>query len=289
MALRSNWEEFLRLSLISVPVRAYNAAAPGRGKIGFHLLHKGCNSRIRYQKVCPVHGEVTKDEIVSGYEYAKGQYIIIDPKELEKLRTETDKAISIDTFLEPDALDPIYYTERSYYLVPAGKAGQKPFAMLQKIMADQKRYAIAQVVFAGREQLVVVRPLDKLLLMTMLQYADQVKKPAAFADEAPDVTISGKEMELAENLVAASTTADFDLGRYEDTYTSKLRALIEAKAAGRKIVAPAAEEEPQIINLMDALRRSLDRAQKGHALAPRHGGTRGAKRPRKASHKRKTG
>jgi DNA end-binding protein Ku len=289
MNLRPNWEGFLRLNLVSVPVRAFNAAAPARGKIGFHLLHKGCNNRIRYQKVCPVHGEVSKDEIVSGYEYAKGEYIVIDATEIEKLRSDSDKTITIDTFIEPDALDPLYYTERSYYLVPAGKAGQKPFAILQSIMGEQNRYAIGHVVFAGREHLVVVRPLDELLTMTMLQYAAQVKKPATFAEEVPDIKIAGKELELAESLVAASTTDDFDLARYEDTYTSTLRALIEAKAAGREIVAPVTEEEPKIINLRDALRRSLDRARKGRAPKPRQAGKRRAKQPRKAARKRKTG
>src|SRR5262249_1861584 len=187
MAVRSNWEGFLRLNLVSVPVRAFSANVQGRGKIGFHLIHKTCNSRIRYQKVLPIHGEVNKDEIVSGYEYAKGEYIIVDPVEQNKLRTENDKAINIETFFRPEALDPIYYTERSYYLVPNGKVAQKPFAMLQKVMSNQNRYAVAQIVFAGREQLVLVRPIHDLLLMTMLSYDSQIKKPSAFEDEAPDV------------------------------------------------------------------------------------------------------
>src|SRR5438445_448220 len=161
MALRSNWEGFLRFNLISVPVRAYSASTTGRGKIAFHQIHKGCGSRIKYKKVCPIHGEVSKDEIVSGYEIAKGEYVIVDPEELDKLRTENDKAISIDTFIRPESIDPIYFSERSYYLAPNGKVGQKPFAVLQKVMQDEKRFAVAQVVFAGREQLVLLRPVDK--------------------------------------------------------------------------------------------------------------------------------
>src|SRR5437868_10199587 len=113
MALRSNWEGYLRFNLVSVPVRAYSASVQARGKIGFHLLHKDCNQRIRYQKVCPVHGEVSKDEIVSGYEFEKGEYVIIDPKELEKMRAGSDKTINVTTFIKPEALDPIYFTERS--------------------------------------------------------------------------------------------------------------------------------------------------------------------------------
>src|SRR5437899_838486 len=99
MAGRPNWEGYVRLNLISMPVRAFTAAVPGRGKIGFHLIHKTCNSRIHYQKVCPIHGEVRKDEIVSGYEYAKGEYILVDPAEMDKLRSENDKAINIAMFI----------------------------------------------------------------------------------------------------------------------------------------------------------------------------------------------
>src|SRR5439155_8871690 len=121
MALRSNWEGFLRFNLISVPVRAYSAATTGRGKIAFHQIHKGCGNRIRYQKVCPVHGEVTKDDIVSGYEISKGEYVLVEPDELDRLRTDNDKAISIETFIKPDVLDPIYSGHRSYYLPTNGK------------------------------------------------------------------------------------------------------------------------------------------------------------------------
>ena len=238
MALHSNWEGFLRFNLISVPVRAYSAAVTGRGKIAFHQIHKDCNSRIQYKKFCPIHGEVTKDDIVSGYEISKGEYVLVDPEEIDKLRTENDKAINIDTFIRSDAIDPIYFTERSYYLVPSGKVGQKPYAVLQKVMTEHERSAVGQVVFAGREQLVLLRPLDGLLAMTMLSYDSQVKKPTSFEDEAPEVEITDKELKLAESLVEASTADHFDFSQYHDTYTSKLKELIEAKTSGRKIVAP---------------------------------------------------
>src|SRR5947209_6195920 len=102
MALHSNWEGFIRLNFVTVPVRAYNATAARRGKVALHMIHASCRNRIRYQMTCPVHGEVKRSEIVSGYEYAKNEYIAVDPKELDKLRTENDKAITIDTFIAPD-------------------------------------------------------------------------------------------------------------------------------------------------------------------------------------------
>src|SRR5262245_22020078 len=122
MALRSSWEGFLRLNLISVPVKAFSATQSGGGRIGFHQIHAKCKNRIRYKKVCPVHGEVTNDEIVSGYEVAKGQHVLIKPDELKKLRGDADKSIDIDVFVKPGDVDPLFFTDRSYFLTPSGKA-----------------------------------------------------------------------------------------------------------------------------------------------------------------------
>lgn len=278
MALRPSWEGFLRFNLVSVPVKAYSASVSGRGKIGFHLIHAKCKSRIRYQKVCPIHGEVSNDEIVSGYEYAKGQYVLIDPAELKKLRPGADKAINVDVFILPGALDPLHYTEQSYYLTPVGTAGQKPYAVLQKVMAAENRYAVATMVFAGREHVVVIRPVGGLLVVTVLSYDAQMKKPATFQDEVPDVQVSAEEVKLARTLIEASTAEDFDFAKYRDEYTSQVKELIEAKAAGKNIVAGRTEEEPAVINLMDALRQSLDRAK--HRPAKRQSKKARAKVPR---------
>src|SRR5213078_3806872 len=142
MASRSVWKGFLRFSLVAVPVRAYTAAASGGGGVALNQLHSVCNSRIQYKKSCPIHGEVPSGEIVSGYEYTKGQYVVVDTDELSKLRSEDDKAITIDTFISPTAIDPVYYTGKTYYLVPDGPVGQKPYALLQQAMVDEKRHAV---------------------------------------------------------------------------------------------------------------------------------------------------
>ena len=185
MALRSSWEGFLKLNLLSVPVKAYSVNVGGRNKIAFHQIHAGCGSRIRHQKVCPVHGEVTKDEVVSGYEYAKGKYVLIEPEELNKVRKEDDKSITIDLFIHPDALDPIYFTGRSFYLTPDGAVGQKPYEVLQRVMKDQQRYAVVRIILSGRQQIALVRPVEGLLVMSILNYDDQVKKPSAFRMKRP--------------------------------------------------------------------------------------------------------
>lgn len=150
MPAYSAWEGYLRLNLLSIPVKAYSATVAGKGKIGFHLIHAKCHSRIRYKKVCPIHGEVSNDEIVSGYEVADGRYVLIDRKDLAKLRPDADKAITIDVFIRPDALDPIYFTGRTYYLTPDGEAGRHSYAVLRKVMADDGRYGVATMVLAGR-------------------------------------------------------------------------------------------------------------------------------------------
>ncbi len=285
MAARPSWDGFLKFNLIAVPVKAYGAMKSGGGKIGLHLIHKGCNSRIRYKKVCPIHGEVNDGEIVSAYERAKGEYIVVDADERKGLRLENDKAIAIDVFIRPAALDPIYFSDRTYYLVPDGQVAQKPYTVLREAMARDNRYAIAQVVMSGQGRIAVVRPMGPLLAMTLLSFEEQIKKPSAFADEVVDETPSAQETKLAEALIEAATAKKFDLGRYKDEYTAKLVKLLETKGRSKKRVVNAPnEEEPAVINLMDALRESLKAAQ--HADKP--------KRAKKSSagprhSKRKTG
>jgi DNA end-binding protein Ku len=261
MASRPSWEGFLTFNLISIPVKAYAAAAAGGGKIGFHLLHAGCNQRIRYKKVCPIHGEVNNDEIVSGYEYAKGEYVTVQSAERSKLREKDDKSIAIDTFVPPDAIDPLYFSGRTYYLVPSGPAAQKPYAVLMEAMASHDRHAVAQVVFSGRGQVAIVRPLGGLLAMTLLSYESQVKPPDAFADEVGEATVSAEERKLAAALLESATTGEFDLARYKDDYAARLAKLIEKKSHGASRRAATDHGHPPVMDLMEALKKSLSRAQ----------------------------
>jgi DNA end-binding protein Ku len=261
MAARSSWKGFLRLSLVSIPVKAYTATSSDGSDIRLNQLHAECHSRIQYKKNCPIHGEVKADEIVSGYEYSKGQFVVIDPAELEKLRTEDDKAINIDTFIDPDALDPIYSSGRSYYLVPDGPVGLKGYALLQRAMVDEGRQAIARVVLHSREQTVLLRPLDNLIVMSVLNLDNQVTKPSAFEDDVPPAAVVPEELQLTKSLIDASTAKQFDFSKYKDVYTEKLTKLIEAKVAGEEVVATPVHEHAQIINLMDALRQSVEKAQ----------------------------
>jgi DNA end-binding protein Ku len=261
MAARSSWKGFLRLSLVSVPVKAYTATSSGGGEISLNQIHKDCHSRIKYQKVCPIHGELTSDAIVSGYEFAKGQYVVIDPEEIEKLRPESDKAIQIDAFASAASVDPSYFSGKGYYLLPDGPVALKPYALLCQGMKEQGAFGIGKVVMHNRDQVVLLRPQGKLLSMNLLYLDSQVVKPAAFEPDVPDQELSGEELNLVRTLIKASTPRKVDLAQYRDSYTEKLTQLIEAKVQGKEIVTPPAEESAQIINLMEALRKSVAQVQ----------------------------
>ena len=281
MALRSSWRGHLRLSLVSVPVQAFTANESGGGEIHFNQLHAECHSRIRYKKVCPIHGEVTQQEIVSGYEYEKGQYVVVEPEELAKLRQESERAINIDTFIRPEQIDPLFFEGRSYFLVPDGKAGQKPYAVLRQGLEDRNVYGLARTVLGGREDLTLLRNLGQLLTLTMLRYDSQVRDPESFEDQIAEAKVSAEELRLAEMLIDASTVEHFDFSKYEDEYTQRLKELIEAKVEGREVVAsPATEEGPQVINLMDALRKSVQQTNGPAASSQRRG------KKRSASHRK---
>ncbi|HEY1603946.1 MAG TPA: Ku protein [Pirellulales bacterium] len=258
---RYSWKGFLRLSLVSVPVQAITTEERASGGIALHQLHDKDHSRIRYVKTCPVHGVVSNDEIVSGYEVSKDEYVVIEPAELDVLRTPAEKAITLDTFVSPETIDPVYFSGRHYYLVPDGEAGVKPYAVLHRAMASQDKWGIGQAVIFGREHLVLVRAQDELLSLNVLNYADQVRSSEGLVEG--DAHVSATELHLAETLIKASLTKKFDIAKYRDEYVHKLRTLIEAKVEGRELVTPPGAEEPVVVNLMDALRASVAKAHRG--------------------------
>ncbi|MGE3809313.1 MAG: Ku protein, partial [Gemmataceae bacterium] len=219
MAARSSWKGFVKLSLISIPVKAYTATASGGGEIHLNQIHADCHSRINYKKTCPKHGEVSGDAIVSGYEFAKGQFVVIDPEELDKLRTESDKAVKIDAFVDHEQVDPIYFSGRTYYLVPDGPVGHKPYALLQRALEETRRFALCRVVMHGKEHTLLLRPIGKLLGMTMLNFDSQVNKPANYEEDVPDVEVAPEEMALIKQLVDAQTKKSLDYSTYKDDYT----------------------------------------------------------------------
>ncbi len=260
MPLRTSWKGFIKLSLVSVPVKAVTANASG-AQIRLNQLHCDCNSRIAYKKVCPVHGEVSNDQIARGYEHAKGQYVVIEDEELEKLRSKGDHSVNIEGFVAPDALDPVYHAGRTYYLLPDGAVGQKPYRLLLRGMEESQVHALAQVVISQREQLVLLRPVDGMLAMTVLNHEAKVKPADQFRDEVEDAECTAEELQLARMLIDASRLQEFEYGSYTDRYVEKLTELIQLKVQGQEVVQAEDVEEPKIINLMEALKQSVAEAQ----------------------------
>jgi len=262
MAPRTSWKGFLKLSLVSVPVKAFTANNTSE-EVRLNQLHDGCHNRVRYKKVCPEHGELKANEIVSGYEYSKDQYVVIDPEEVQKLRSISDRSINIDGFVSPDDVDPVYFAGKAYYLMPDGAAGGKPYALLLRGMVDANVIGIAQVVLSGREQLVMIRPVENMLVMTVLSYAKRVRAIDEFTREIGQQKMTKEELALADTLIKASIIDGFDIERYKDEYVEKLQKLIQMKIDGEEIVQVPDVEEPKIINLMDALKKSVAEAQLG--------------------------
>lgn len=302
MAPRSSWKGYLKLSLVSVPVKAYTASGSGTNEIRLNQLHEVCHSRIKYQKTCPIHGPVDNDEIVSGYEFAKDQYVVIDPDEVKKLRPGGDRAIEIDTFVPADQIDPSYHSGKTYYLVPEGAVGQKPYRLIRQSLEEEQLHAIGEAVISNRERLVLIRPVERLLAMTVLQHKADVKTPSAFEDEIAEGESSLQELKLTKQLIAGLVRDDFDLGDYSDRYIERLSALVNAKVEGQELVSAPEMEEPTVINLMDALKASIQQipvpekvkskppaAEKAKAKPKRKVAASATKRAPKKTPKRKTG
>jgi len=260
---RASWRGNLRFGLVTFGVQAVNAHVPSKGAVSFHQFHEDCGRRIHYQKVCPVHGEVTNDEIVSAYEYGKGKYVEIEDEELDALRTEKEKALTIDTFIDPQEIDPVYYDGRMYFLVPDGDSALEPYAVFLAAMKRQERYGVGQVVFSGKEQVVLVRPYGEVLHMALLNYEAEMRTAADVSVTLPKSAGEARKVKLAEQIIEQWTEGHFDFSDYVDRSLEKTEALINAKIKGHEIVKPEEdEEEPDVINLMDALKKSME--QTGH-------------------------
>jgi len=270
MAPRTSWKGFLKLSLVSVPVKAYTANNTSE-EVRLNQLHAECHSRVKYKKVCPEHGELASDQIVSGYEYSKDQYVVIDAQDLAKLRPESDKSVRISGFVPDDAIDPVYMAGKTYYLLPDGVAGNKPYTLLARGMQDAGVCAVAHVTLSGREQLVKVRPVDDLLVMSILNVSRKVKPRAEFAVLLPEAEATEEELSLTSTLIDATLIDDFDFTSFKDSHTEALSKLIQLKVDGQEIVQAPDPEEPKIINLMDALKKSVADAQgaAGPAATPK--------------------
>jgi DNA end-binding protein Ku len=271
---RPYWTGHLKLSLVTIAVRLYTATSE-RDRVRFHQIHEPSGERVRQQLVVPGIGPVERDEIVKGFEYKKGHYVTIDPEDLKALRLETTDTIDIVEFV--DSVDPIYF-DAPYYLVPDGSVAEAGYRVIREALAQTGKIAVGQVVINGQERIIAIRPLGTGLLGNALRYEDEIRKPGDFFGSIAADGVDEDELAMMDQIIARKTRP-FDPGKFVDHYQTALRELIDEKLAG-KLPEKAPERRPaQVINLMDALKRSLADEVKTRETAAR----RTAKQPAAAA------
>jgi len=255
VAPRPYWKGYLRLSLVSCPIALYPATSE-REKISFNQLNRETGHRIRYRKVDAETGEeVPSDQIVKGYEVAKGEYVEVSDEELEAVSLDSTKTIEIDEFVPRNEIDELYNI-RPYYIAPDGNVGEDAFVVIRNVIEQMKMVAIGRVVLANREHVIALVPRGKGIMGTLLRYPYEVRDAGDIFDDIPDVKLTKDMMDLARHIVETKS-GHFKPEQFEDHYEQALKELIEKKAKGEKIEVPQERPTGKVINLMDALRRSV--------------------------------
>ncbi|MBR0925166.1 DNA end-binding protein Ku [Bradyrhizobium ottawaense] len=255
MAPRANWKGFLRLSLVTCPVALYPATSESE-KISFNQLNRQTGHRVKYLKVDAETGdEVPNEDIVKGYKVDTDTFIEVTKEELENVALESTRTIEIDEFVDRSDIDPRYLI-RPYYLRPDGKVGHDAFAVIRETIREMDKVAIGRVVLTNREHIIALEPLDKGLMGTLLRYPYEVRDPKEYFDEIDDVKVTKDMLDLARHIVDQKSGA-FEPDKFEDQYESALVDLINQKRAGRPIVPKDRPKGENVVDLMDALRKSV--------------------------------
>jgi len=255
MAARPTWKGYLKISLVNIPVKVFPATDAG-ATLSFNQLHAECQTRIQQKRWCPhCQKEVPSSDLVKGYEFEKGRYVVIEDEDIEKVRVESTRVINLEKFTDDDAIDPIYL-ERPYYLAPDGPVAKEAFAVIREGMKGKA--GIGKVALYGREYLIKVQPRERGLVMYTLRHAGEIRSMDAI-DELTDMpeTVKPEEVKLARQVIG-TFEGEVDFRSYKDEYQEGLREIIDAKIGGREIVTQEVEAPPKVVNLMDALRKSLD-------------------------------
>ena len=255
MAARPTWKGYLKVSLVTIPVKVF-PATESAATLSFNQLHAECKTRIQQKRWCPhCEREVPNTELVKGYEYEKGHYVVVTEEDIEKVRVDSSKVIDLSQFTDVTDIDPIY-VDKSYYLAPDGPMASESFAVMREGMAGKA--GIGKVALYGREYLVAVRPQKKGLVMYTLHHDAEIRS----IDQVEELNsvpskVKPEEMKLAKQVIA-TFDAELNLKDYKDEYKEGLRRIIDAKIAGEEVVAPEIQEPPKVVDLMEALRRSLN-------------------------------
>ena len=259
MAGRPYWSGQLRISLVAFGIQLFPATST-TSDVSFHQIDRKTHQRIHHLNVINGDEPVANDDIVKGYEYSKGKYVIVEPDEIKNLRLETQKTINIAQFIDSKDLPP-YLFEKPYFVVPDQKGSADAFAVVREAMLESDKIAIGEAAFAGREHLIAIAPHpDKKmrgLMAYTLRYAEELRKAKDYFNNIPEHAIDKKELELAEQLIR-SQSAPFRLDEFKDDYEAALRELINAKRNQTALPVPKETPKPKVVSLMDALRRSVD-------------------------------
>jgi len=259
MAPRASWKGYIKLSLVSCPVRLYPATSASE-RISFHQLHKDTHNRINMKPVDPELGLVERSDLVKGYEYEPKQYIILDESDLEAVRLESNHTMNIEAFVDAEEVDAIY-DDTPYFLAPDGAMAEETFVVLREAMRKANKIAIARLVLSTRERVVAFGAKDNGMFLYTLRNPNEVRNPAEYFSDIPAEDKADPEMlELAEKLIEQKV-GKFDPKKYEDRYEAALMQVIKEKLKGHKPIVAAAPERGNVINLMDALKASLGQSK----------------------------
>jgi DNA end-binding protein Ku len=255
MAARATWKGYLKISLVNIPIKVF-PATESSGSISFNQLHAECQTRIQQKKWCPhCEREVPNTEIVKGFEFEKGRYVIMSDEDLEKVRPESTRVIDLVQFSDAASLDPMY-VDRTYYLAPDGKVAGDAFAVMRDGM--QGKIGIGKLALYGREYLVAVRPFERGIVMHTLHHAAEMRGIDSVEElSSVPTTVKPEEIKLARQVIQ-TFEQPLNLANYKDEYREGLQRIIDAKIAGEEVVATSTEAPPKVVNLMEALRKSLD-------------------------------
>lgn len=269
--MKTLWKGAVSFGLVNIPVSMY--VATENKDISFRYLHKECMSPVKYQKFCPsCNREIAPDDIVRGYEYQRGSYVVVNEEDLASIPLENTKTIDILDFVELLQVDPIYF-DKSYYLEPAA-GGEKAYALIVEAMRQTGKIAIAKVMIRTKQSLAALRVKDDLLVMETIFYPDEIRSAAGLNRGLVASQIQEKELNMAVNLIE-NLSVSFEPERYSDEYRQALWELLEAKIAGREVVAPQVQAEPgKVVDLMEALKASVQIAEEERQGKPKKKTTR---------------
>ena len=255
MAARPTWKGYLKISLVNIPVKVFPATDTS-ATLSFNQLHVECQTRIQQKRWCPsCQKDVPNTDIVKGFEFEKGRWVVMNDEDIDKVRVDSTRVINLEKFTDDVEIDPIYL-DKPYYLAPDGPVAREAFAVIREGMKGKA--GIGKVALYGREYLVKVQPRERGLVMYTLRHASEIRSMDAI-DELADMpeVVKPAEVALAQQVIG-TFEGSIDFSDYRDDYQEGLREIIDAKIAGREFVAQEVQEPPKVVNLMDALRRSLD-------------------------------